>query len=79
MADLMLVISKVHRRSFLEAGFSENRLVEIPLWVDPELWFPTANVRKANPSSPLTALFVGSIGFRKGIPYLIRAVEKMRR
>jgi glycosyltransferase involved in cell wall biosynthesis len=76
MADLMLVISKVHRRSFLEAGFSENRLVEIPLWVDPELWFPTANVRKANPSSPLTALFVGSIGFRKGIPYLIRAVEK---
>jgi glycosyltransferase involved in cell wall biosynthesis len=76
MADTLLVISKIHCRSFLEAGFSADRLVEIPLWVDPELWFPPATERKPNPRSPLAALFVGSIGLRKGIPYLVRAVEE---
>lgn len=75
MADQILTISEVHRRSFVEAGFSEGRLIEIPLWVDPGLWFPRAVPRVVDSSRPLKALFVGSCSFRKGIPYLLRAVD----
>ncbi|HMP84604.1 MAG TPA: hypothetical protein PKA41_18065, partial [Verrucomicrobiota bacterium] len=32
MADKILVFSDVHRRSFFEAGFSAERIVQIPLW-----------------------------------------------
>jgi len=76
MADVMLVLSEVQRRSFIAAGFSNDKLVEIPLWVDSELWFPPANKEQDRPADPLKVLFVGSIGLRKGIPYLIQAVEK---
>jgi glycosyltransferase involved in cell wall biosynthesis len=75
MADQIITISEVHRRSFLEGGFSEKRLIEIPLWVDPGLWFPPIVRRVADSSSPLKVLFVGSLSFRKGIPYLVRAVD----
>src|SRR5207244_4766051 len=88
LADLILVLSDIHHRSFVQAGFSPDRLVQIPLWVDPELWFPppqTGDGRQASNetslvtrhlsrTNPLKVLFVGSIGLRKGIPYLMRAV-----
>jgi len=76
MADVLLVISEVHRRSFLEAGFLPERLVEIPLWVDCELWQPPPKVRPRQPPEALQVLFVGNIGLRKGIPWLIQAVEQ---
>jgi glycosyltransferase involved in cell wall biosynthesis len=89
MADLLLVISEVQRRSFVQAGFSTDRLVEIPLWVDSELWFPPSihkqgeadllvglDARQCVPTNPLKVLFVGNIELRKGIPYLIQAIEK---
>ena len=76
MADVMLVISEVHRRSFIEAGFSPEQLVEIPLWVDSGLWQPPPKAQTRQPTEPLRALFVGNIGLRKGIPWLVQAVEK---
>ena len=77
-ADCLLVISEIHRRSFLEAGFASERLVQIPLWVDPELWFPPPTAKPANKEAQLVALFVGSTGLRKGTPYLLRAVERCK-
>src|SRR5205823_1873817 len=82
LADLILVLSDIHHRSFVEAGFSADRLVQIPLWVDPQLWFPQQRgdecqvTSDVSPVTPLKVLFVGSIGLRKGIPYLIRALEQ---
>jgi glycosyltransferase involved in cell wall biosynthesis len=76
MADVMLVISEVHRRSFIEVGFSPEHLVEIPLWVDSGLWQPPPKAQTRQPTEPLRALFVGNIGLRKGIPWLVQAVEK---
>jgi hypothetical protein len=75
-ADLLLVISEIHRRSFLAAGFQGNRLLEIPLWVDPELWFPPPTAKAVDAKKPLVVLFVGSAGLRKGTPYLLRAIEQ---
>src|SRR5256885_7262099 len=39
LADFILVYSEVHRRSFSESGVSADRLIQIPLWADPELWY----------------------------------------
>ncbi len=73
-ADRLLVYSEVHRRSFLLAGFTEERLFECPLWVDPELWFPDATQR-ITPSDKLRVLFVGGINLRKGVPFLLEAAR----
>jgi glycosyltransferase involved in cell wall biosynthesis len=75
MADAILVLSNVHRRSFVEAGFPVSLLHEVPLWVDPEFWYPSDVCLDAREPTPLRVLFVGNIGLRKGIPYLVRAVD----
>jgi len=75
MADKLLIISDVQRRSFINAGFRPEKLTQIPLWVDLSLWQPGA-VRKTPHAEPLKVLFVGNVELRKGIPYLIQAVEQ---
>ena len=74
-ANLLLVYSEVHQRSFAEAGF--KHFFQCPLWVDPKLWFPeSACQRDQKPGKrPLKVLFVGAISLRKGIPYLLRAAR----
>lgn len=72
-ADWRLVYSEMHRRSFELAGFDRERQVEIPLWVDPGLWF-AENERRGRPAK-LRVLFAGSISLRKGIPFLLEAFD----
>jgi glycosyltransferase involved in cell wall biosynthesis len=76
LADFILVFSDVHRRSFAENGIPSDKLVQIPLWADLELWFPQTEfptVRKG----PLRVIFVGQVGLRKGVPYLLEACERL--
>ncbi len=75
-ADRLLVYSEVHRRSFLLAGFPEERLFECPLWVDSDLWFPDAPEQTTR-SGKLRVLFVGGINLRKGVPFLLEAARKL--
>jgi glycosyltransferase involved in cell wall biosynthesis len=75
VADILLTISEVQRRSFVEAGVPSRRLITIPLWADPELWFPPPVLRQVSRSPQLRVLFVGTMGLRKGIHYLIRALD----
>ncbi|MGV3660326.1 MAG: glycosyltransferase family 4 protein [Prosthecobacter sp.] len=76
LADKLLIYSDVHRRSFLRAGFAEDRLFQCPLWVDPVLWFRDKPAGLADLSRPLRLLFVGSINLRKGIPFLLAAIRQ---
>jgi len=76
IADRLLLYSDVHRRSFREAGFGEERLFDCPLWVDPTLWYPTPD-SKPQETGPLKVLFVGGISLRKGVPFLLDAVLKL--
>ncbi|HRJ08515.1 MAG TPA: glycosyltransferase family 4 protein [Prosthecobacter sp.] len=71
LADWRMVYSSMHRRSFERAGFPTGQQVEIPLWVDPSLWFPEKEHRE--PDGRLKVLFAGSITLRKGIPFLLEA------
>lgn len=73
LADWRLVYSEMHRRSFELAGFDPARQVEIPLWVDPGLWF-AENERRGR-AAKLRVLFAGSITLRKGIPFLLDAFD----
>ena len=76
-ADFILIYSDVQRRSFLQAGVDASKLVQIPLWADPALWFPPQQPRSAG-EGPLRVIFVGQISLRKGVPYLLEAMGQCR-
>jgi glycosyltransferase involved in cell wall biosynthesis len=75
-ADILLMISELERLSFVEAGIPEERLVVIPWGIDTNLWIPPKEQKSVQHNAALRVLFVGTIGFRKGIPYLMQALEK---
>lgn len=77
LADFILIFSDVQRRSFLQAGVEASKLVQIPLWADPALWFPPQQPRSAG-EGPLRVIFVGQISLRKGVPYLLEAMGQCR-
>jgi starch synthase len=68
LADRVIVRSSFQRRTFLEAGIDDTKLVEIPFGVDLELFRPG---RPRSQADPFRILFVGQITQRKGISYLI--------
>ncbi|MBD2451089.1 glycosyltransferase family 4 protein [Nostoc sp. FACHB-152] len=74
LADFLLVISEPQKRSFLEAGFAANKIEEITLWADTNLFYPPP-APITNNSNVLRVLFVGGLCLRKGVPYLLQAIE----
>jgi len=75
LADCLLTLSEVHTRSFTSNGVSPERIVEIPLWADPAIWYPPQNSVRRSADS-LQVMFVGGICLRKGIPYLLEASRR---
>lgn len=74
LADFLLVISEPQKRSFLEAGFAAEKLTTITLWADTSIFFPSPVPIAKNPDR-LRVLFVGGLCLRKGVPYLLQAME----
>lgn len=73
MTDYVLIPSDFVCQSFLDQGFSEERLIQVSFGVDVERFRP------ANRSSgqPFRVLFVGQVGIRKGIAYLLEAWRQL--
>ncbi len=67
-ADLILVGSAFVKDSFIAQGFPASKLGVSPYGVDVELFSP-----RTTPPEVFRALFVGQIGQRKGIGYLLDA------
>jgi glycosyltransferase involved in cell wall biosynthesis len=72
LADYILVPSQFAYETFINQGHAPEKLVLIPRGVD---------VQRFQPGSPpedvFRVLFVGLLGFRKGVPYLLEAWERL--
>ncbi len=75
LADLVLTYSDFHSAGVEARGVARERIVQVPLWTDPEFWMPPAVERVR--SGPLKVLFAGGINLRKGVPFLIEAVRSL--
>jgi len=73
-ADAVTVPSAFSYKSFIDKGFSPQRLHRIPLGVRLEFFWPEGQPQ----TDAFDVVFVGSVTVRKGIPYLIEAFQKLR-
>jgi len=69
-ADLILAGAVFVKESLMRIGVAANKVVILPYGVDLELFSPAAEKK---PGRRLTAVFVGHLGARKGITYLLEA------
>jgi starch synthase len=74
MADGITVPSHFAARSFVEMGIPAEKVHTIPYGVRLEKFTPTSEP----PADGFEALFVGGVGLRKGIPYLLEAFAQVR-
>jgi glycosyltransferase involved in cell wall biosynthesis len=72
-ADRIYVASRYIRDSFLEEGFSEDRLVDFPLTPDPRFRPGVAEERPER----FEVVYVGSLHVHKGVPLLIDAIARL--
>lgn len=70
-ADYVRIPSTFVRRTFLDEGFPEDKLIEGPLGVDLGRFAPQAEPER------FTALFVGDVGLRKGALDLLEAWARL--
>lgn len=73
-ADAVFVPSEFVYESFLDQGFDEGQLYQIPFGVDHEQFAPPEDY--ARRERQFSALFVGGISLRKGIQYLLPAWDQ---
>lgn len=76
LADRILVGSGFVRDSFVEMGYDPAKIAVVPYGVDTTRFVPRTRART---DQSFRALFVGQIGQRKGISYLLKAYEQFRR
>ena len=76
-ADFIMTPSEFARQSFLARGFAPGKILKVPYGVDLDQFYPRPNPTVREARIP-TILFVGAIGFQKGIPYLLQAAHILR-
>ncbi|HEV2709597.1 MAG TPA: glycosyltransferase [Edaphobacter sp.] len=73
-ADAITVPSRFAARSFVESGIPVEKLRVIPYGVRLERFTRTGEP----PADRFQVLFAGSVGLRKGVPYLLEAFARLR-
>lgn len=74
LADRVIANSDYVRRTFLEQGVAEEKVVAVPTGCPP---VADATGRERTTDGPLTFLWVGTVSLRKGAPYLFEAWETL--
>ena len=77
LADMVLVGSAFVRDTFVSEGIDAAKIRVIPYGADAARFQPAAERRGS--SVPFRIVFVGQIGERKGISYLLKAYEQFRK
>jgi glycosyltransferase involved in cell wall biosynthesis len=72
LADHVLTVSELARRTYLDAGVAPDKVHAVPLGADLELFSPDAGERKGD----LTFLFAGATIRRKGFDLLLEAFHR---
>jgi glycosyltransferase involved in cell wall biosynthesis len=74
LADLILVPSPFVRDDLLRQGVHPNRLILLPYGVDIDQFVPR---ERNNHTGPIRILYVGQVGYRKGLPYIMAALRRL--
>jgi len=74
LADGIICPSTFVKRSFIERGFSPDRVKTVPFGIQ----LPSSLQRKDQVNDKFRVLFVGQINLRKGLRYLFEAFAKFR-
>src|SRR5208337_2184276 len=69
ICDRIAVPSEFVRRTFVEKGVPEEKLMKLPFGVDLELFQPVPKEDRV-----FRVIYVGNITLRKGLPYLLEAI-----
>lgn len=73
VADYVLIPSDFVRDTFIAEGVPEAKLLQIPFGTDTERFRPPPE----RDDHPFRVLFVGQIGLRKGVPYLLETWRQL--
>jgi len=74
-SDFIKIPSNFVKDTFIRYKVPEEKLINIPFGVDLNKFRPKKNYKNNNNNFRL--IFVGSVGIRKGVPYLLKAWEEL--
>ena len=72
-ADFIKIPSDFVEKTFIEHGIPKEKLIKIPFGVDLDRFKP----KKEYENDKFRVAFVGSVGIRKGAPYLLKAWDEL--
>ncbi|MCS3672807.1 glycosyltransferase involved in cell wall biosynthesis [Salinibacter ruber] len=76
LADHVLTVSEPARESYLDAGVPPDRITVVPMGADLSAFHPPESRRRPR-DGPLTFLFAGHVGQRKGADLLLEASARL--
>lgn len=79
LADRIVCPSQFVRDRIVECGADPGKCVVIPYGVDAGLFIPDpGRTAEVDAKRERVVLFVGNLGLRKGLPYLLRAMDRLK-
>jgi len=76
-AEWVLAGSEYTKRTLIDVGVAAERIKVIPYGADLKRFVPNNFEKEVWPKRKFKVLFVGNVGFRKGVHYLLEAIKQL--